>query len=80
MKIKIHRKDGSSIFFVYEDYDGRWFGNYADLERDGRKPFSLIGYIDCPAYGVCEAIDLLELDRRPTVGEVRALIGKCWNY
>ena len=65
------------IFFCYEDYDGNRYGNYDELTRDGRKPFSLCGYLYSYWFNASELIDEKDITRRPTRKEVAEFITHC---
>lgn len=65
------------IFFCYEDYLGRRFGNYDELKEKGDEPFVLCGYLYSHWFNATELIDEKDITRRPTRKEVSDFITNC---
>jgi len=79
MKARTKTKNGY-IFFVYEDYYGTRYGSYDEAVEKGDGTLYLVGYFHSNYWNGSEAIDELELNGRPTIGQVKEFIKGCKEF
>lgn len=80
-KTRYNNADGGGyVFFCYEDDRGNAYGSYDELERYGRPPYVLIGYIYSHYFGGSEALDIMDVPTRPTLQEVKKFMKGCLKY
>ena len=87
MKAKTHYLNGANHFtvsFMYEDYyGGETFSSFDEMQKKGNpyppegKCGTLVGILKSYYWGSSERIDILPLDKRPTISQIKAFMKSC---
>lgn len=87
MKAKTFFKNGNNIYEVYFTYEsyygGTQYRTYQEMINDGEVPNceakygTLVGWLHSFTYGVEERIDIMYLDKEPTIEQVTRFMNHC---
>ena len=79
MKARTKTKNGY-IWFGYEDYYGERFGSYDEAIKEGEGSLYLVGYFRSDYWDGSEPIDELQLNERPSIGQVKEFMQDCKDF
>lgn len=89
MKARSKFKNGENryeVYFAYEDYyGGTKFRSYDEMQEKGEVPNEennhgmLVGYLHSFYWGTTERISCINLNRRPTISEVKEFMRECFE-
>lgn len=89
MKATTHFRNGGNHYFVYFSYEdyygGETFRTFDEMMKEGipdneeSKCGTLVGWLESRYWGSLERIDIIYLDERPTISQVKDFIRHCYD-